>query len=49
MSITPPGHKVPMVPEVSIGFNWGNQIELGASPDEDAILSGVEKLYKAKG
>ncbi|RKZ10954.1 hypothetical protein DRQ50_14120 [bacterium] len=45
MSVTPPGHQVPMVPEASIGLNWGMQKELGAYPSEDKILKALEDLY----
>lgn len=44
MAITPPGHKVPMVPEVSIGLNWGEQKELGAFPSEAKINKVLEGL-----
>lgn len=43
MAITPPGHQVPMVPEVSIGVhNWGYQKELGAFPSEESINKLLE-------
>lgn len=42
MAITPPGHKVPMVPEISIGRdNWGNKVELGAFPSAEAVEAAV--------
>ncbi len=49
MEVTPPGHAVPMVAEVSIGHeSWGEQIELGANPSDEAILAALEgkKLEK---
>lgn len=40
---TPPGHTVPQVPELSIGGDWGNCIELGADPTDEKILETVAK------
>ena len=42
MTLTPPGHAVPMEASVSLGRNWRDQIELGAEPTEEAILKAVE-------
>ena len=44
MSVTPPGNKVPMVPEVSIGNNWGEQVELGAYPTEAEVENCLTEL-----
>jgi len=42
MAITPPGHAIPMVPEVSIGRNnWGYKVELGDNPTDDQILEAI--------
>lgn len=47
MNITPPGHQVPMVAEISIGaYSWGNQIELGSYPSDDQIREALEKTAK---
>lgn len=35
---TPPGHVIPQVPELSIGGNWGNCVELGSNPKDDDVL-----------
>ncbi len=43
MSITPPGHVVPMAADVSLGINWRDQIELGEHPSEEAILKAAEE------
>jgi DNA polymerase I-like protein with 3'-5' exonuclease and polymerase domains/5'-3' exonuclease len=43
MTLTPPGHAVPMEASVSLGRNWRDQIELGAEPTEEAILEAVEQ------
>lgn len=44
MNLTPPGHAVPMLAEVSVGgYSWGNQIELGAGPTEDAVMDAILK------
>lgn len=40
---TPPGHTVPQVPELSIGGDWGNCIELGATPTDEKIVEVVAK------
>ena len=44
MSLTPPGHQVPMVPEFSIGMNWGNVVELGADPSHQDVLQCLTTL-----
>lgn len=38
MNVTPPGHLVPMVAEVSIGPNWGSLKELKANPTQDEVM-----------
>jgi DNA polymerase-1 len=46
MAVTPPGHAIPMEAEVSIGArNWGELIELGANPTDDAILAACEGTH----
>ena len=42
MSLTPPGHVVPMEASVSLGPNWRDQKELGFHPSEDAINEAIE-------
>ena len=42
MEITPPGHVVPMVADVSLGRNWRDQIEIGVRPSAEKILAAVE-------
>jgi hypothetical protein len=46
MSIEIPGHEIPMEAEFSIGYNWGDMIELGFGKDitEDSIQEALEKL-----
>ena len=39
---TPPGHVVPQVPELSIGGNWGNTVELGNNPSDEDVLKTVQ-------
>ena len=39
---TPPGHKIPQVPEFSIGPDWGRCHELGQKPSDERILKAVE-------
>lgn len=46
MSLTPPGHKVPMEADVSLGIDWQKQIEIGVRPSKDKILAAVEEAYK---
>lgn len=38
MNLTPPGHQVPMLAEVSIGPDWGSMVELGANPTQEQVL-----------
>lgn len=47
MNLTPPGHLVPMVAEVSIGaYSWGNQKELGSYPSDDDIRQALDETRK---
>lgn len=49
MNLTPPGHQVPMLAEVSVGgYSWGNQKELGAAPTEDEVLAAIEETSYEK-
>lgn len=44
MRVTPPGHAVPMVPELSLGFrNWHDLVGLGDNPNEVSIRHAAEK------
>ncbi|RKX64027.1 MAG: hypothetical protein DRP42_07040, partial [Tenericutes bacterium] len=52
MDITPPNHKVPMVAEGSIGYNWYDLVDLGRNVSEEAIRDGLaraKKLFDEKG
>lgn len=43
MDITPPGHRIPMDAELSIGaHNWGDMIELGGNPSVEAIEAACD-------
>jgi len=46
MSVTPPGHAVPMVPEHCVGRSWGEMIELGARPTKEAIQQAVSRCVE---
>lgn len=46
MNLTPPGHAIPMMGEVSIGLNWCDQTELQDRPSERKIITLFEKLVK---
>ena len=46
MNLTPPGHAIPMMGEVSIGLNWYDQTELQDRPSERKIIRLFEKLVK---
>lgn len=46
MNITPPGHKIAMLSEVSIGPNWADLTEIGDRPSERKIIAAVEKIVK---
>lgn len=41
MEVTPPGHKVSMVAEGSIGVDWWRQVDFGRDVSEKAILSAL--------
>lgn len=43
MNVTPPGHPIPMMGEVSIGMNWADQVELGDRPSERKIVALFDK------
>ena len=40
---TPPGHIVRQVPELSIGGDWGNCVELGGHPSEEKVRETVQE------
>jgi len=44
MNVTPPGHAIPMMAEVSIGPNWGSVVELGDNPAEVKIMECIESF-----
>ena len=44
MNITPPGHAIPMMAEVSVGPNWGDVVELGDRPSERKLIECMEKF-----
>lgn len=46
MNLTPPGHAIPMMGEVSIGLNWCDQDELGDRPAERKIINLFESWVK---
>ncbi|WP_422451953.1 DNA polymerase [Endozoicomonas sp. ALC066] len=48
MNLTPPGHSIPMLAEVSVGWNWGSVIELGDRPAEVEILTALESSEHLK-
>jgi DNA polymerase I-like protein with 3'-5' exonuclease and polymerase domains len=44
MTLTPPGHKVPQLPELKASaLNWGTCVELGAFPTEDEFNEVMDK------
>lgn len=44
MNLTPPGHAIPMMAEVSVSSSsWGEMIELGDRPSERKILAAIEQ------
>lgn len=43
MNLTPPGHAVPMVADVSVGPNWQVQYELGDQPTREAFDKCMEE------
>ena len=46
MNLTPPGHAIPMMGEVSIGMNWCDQVELGDRPAERKLINLFEDWVK---
>jgi len=48
MNLTPPGHAIPMLAEVSIGPNWGECEELGNNPSEKLVASTLEKIVNRR-
>lgn len=48
MNLTPPGHAIPMMGEVSIGLNWCDQEELGDRPAERKIINLFESWVKSE-
>jgi len=44
MNVTPPGHAIPMMAEVSIGPNWGSVVELKDRPSERKIIETIESF-----
>ena len=48
MTLTPPGHIVPMAADVSLGHNWRDQIEIGENPTDEVILEAIEKAVEAR-
>ncbi len=46
MTITPPGHAVPMLPEVDLGPTWGQLIELKSTPSKAKIDEALESCRK---
>jgi hypothetical protein len=49
MTLTPPGHAVPQLPELKAGaLNWGEMTELGAFPTRDEFESMLDEQLAAK-
>ena len=46
MNLTPPGHAIPMMGEVSVGMNWCDQVELGDRPAERKLTELFDKWVK---
>lgn len=44
MNVTPPGHVIPMMAEVSIGPDWGSVVELGDRPSERKLIDCMEGM-----
>lgn len=47
MNICAPGHKVPMLAEISIGRNWGSVEELKDNPAPEVIEAAIERAFAA--
>lgn len=48
MTVTPPGHAIPMKPEVDLGPTWGTMTSLGAYPSVDRIEEELDKIRTKK-
>jgi len=46
MNITPPGHAIPMMAEVSVGPSWFPMTELGDRPSEKKLIACVDSFTK---
>ena len=46
MNVTPPGHPIPMMAEVSIGPNWGEVVELKDRPSQKKVESLFDKIME---
>ncbi len=44
MNVTPPGHAIPMLAEVSVGPTWGDVVELGDNPSEKKLIACVDQF-----
>ncbi len=45
MNVTPPGHAIPMLAEVSVGPTWGKCAELGDHPSEKKFAAAVDEFW----
>lgn len=46
MDVTPPGHKVPMVSEFSLGFDWHNMVETGTDTSAERLMEALSEAVK---
>lgn len=46
MNLTPPGHAVPMMADVSLGENWQQQNELGSFPTKEEVEAAALEAYE---
>ena len=47
MNVTPPGHAIPQLAEVSVGPNWHQVVELGDRPSESELIQIVDRFQRA--
>jgi DNA polymerase-1 len=47
MNVTPPGHAIPMMAEVSMGPSWGSLVELGDNPSERKMIQCIDDFRSA--
>lgn len=48
MNVTPPGHVIPQLAEVSVGPNWYEVVEMGDRPSEQELIQVVDRFDRLR-